>query len=88
MCWSAPATFEGNRTLKTEDLLRLIESRAEQPFYAPTVAADREKIRVAYLNLGFASAQVKVTPALASDGAHADLPFKVEEGPQTSSITS
>ena len=52
------ATFEGNRKLTTEDLLRLIESRAEQPFYAPTVAADREKIRVAYLNLGFASAQV------------------------------
>jgi len=77
------ATFAGNRKLTTEDLLRLIESRAEHPFYAPTVAADREKIRVAYLNLGFASAQVTVTPALSSDGAHADLPFKVVEGPQT-----
>jgi outer membrane protein assembly complex protein YaeT len=77
------ATVEGNKAVKTEDLLRVIESRPEQPFYAPTVATDREKIRVAYLNAGFQSVQVTVTPVLASDGAHADLPFKVAEGPQT-----
>ena len=76
-------TIEGNHTLKTEDLLRLIESRAGEPFYAPTVATDREKIRVAYLNTGFTVAQVTVSPVLAADGAHADLPFKVDEGFQT-----
>ena len=44
---------------------------------------DREKIRVEYLNAGFASVQVNVAPAFSTDGTRADLPFKVDEGPQT-----
>jgi outer membrane protein assembly complex protein YaeT len=76
-------TITGSRALKAEDLLHLLESRSGQPFYGPTVISDREKIRVEYLNAGFASVQVNVAPVLSADAARADLPFKVEEGPQT-----
>ena len=76
-------TIAGNRALKTDDLLRLMDSRSGQPFYAPEVVGDREKIRVEYLNAGFASLQVSVVPAFSADGTRVDLPFKVEEGPQT-----
>ncbi len=73
----------GTHALKTDDLLRLMDSRTGQPFYAPQVIGDREKIRVEYLNAGFASVQVNVAPAFSTDGTRADLPFKVDEGPQT-----
>ncbi len=76
-------TITGTHALKTDDLLRLMDSRTGQPFYAPQVIGDREKIRVEYLNAGFASVQASVAPAISTDGTRADLPFKVDEGPQT-----
>jgi outer membrane protein insertion porin family len=76
-------TVRGNRALKTDDLMRAIESRPGEAFYAQTVASDRDKIRTEYLNAAYASVQLSVTPVSSADGTRADLPFVVEEGPQT-----
>ena len=76
-------SIEGNHAIKTEDLLAVIKSRPGEPFYAPTVRDDRERIRSVYLNAGYMSAQVAVAPVLSEGGTRADLPFNVQEGPQT-----
>ncbi len=79
----AAITIEGNRALRTEDLIAKLSSKPGEPYYAPTVASDRDRLVTEYLNAGYASVQVTVTPVLTPDGTRATLPFRIEEGPQT-----
>jgi outer membrane protein assembly factor BamA len=76
-------TIEGNHALRTDDLIAKLSSKPGQPYYAPAVASDRDRLVTEYLNAGYASAQATVTPVLSPDGTRATLPFKIEEGPQT-----
>jgi len=76
-------SVSGNSGLRTEQLLANVTSKTGEPFYGPKVAADREALLALYANAGYSAAQVTVTPSLTSDGARADLPFVVVEGPQT-----
>jgi len=76
-------TFEGNAQLSADQLRGLVTSVRDAPYYEPRVVADRESVQLEYLNRGFASANVVVTPALSADGARADLHFHVTEGQQT-----
>jgi outer membrane protein insertion porin family len=76
-------TFEGNAQLSSDQLHALVTSVREAPYYEPRVVADREAVQLEYLNRGFASANVVVTPTLSADHTRADLHFRVTEGQQT-----
>ncbi|HEX5473704.1 MAG TPA: POTRA domain-containing protein [Vicinamibacterales bacterium] len=76
-------TVTGNHVIATPQLLGALKIRAGEPYYAPTVAADRETLRLEYLNRGYESAEVTVHPTFSTDGTRADVPFAVVEGPQT-----
>ena len=76
-------TFEGNAQVPSDQLRALVTSVRDAPYYEPKVVADREAVQLEYLNRGFASANVVVTPALSADGSSADLRFRITEGQQT-----
>jgi outer membrane protein assembly complex protein YaeT len=76
-------SFDGNTALRNEELQAAIKTHTGDPFYAPAIDADREAIRRQYLNTGYASAQVTAVPTLVDGGTHANLAFKIQEGPQT-----
>jgi outer membrane protein insertion porin family len=76
-------TFEGNTQVSTEQLRALVTSVRDAPYYEPKVVADREAVLLEYLNRGFASTNVVVTPSLSEDGGRADLRFRISEGQQT-----
>ena len=73
----------GNAALSEAELRPLIKLAEGQPYYAPQVTADRDALIVDYLNNGFSSADVVVTPVFSSDRTRADLTYTVREGPQT-----
>ena len=73
----------GNSALSETELRPLVKSAEGQPYYQPQVDADREALVVEYLNNGFASADVAVTPEFSSDRTKADVTFAVQEGPRT-----
>jgi outer membrane protein insertion porin family len=73
----------GNSALSETELRPLVKLAEGQPYYEPQVNADRDALIAEYLNNGFASADVTVTPALSSDRTQVDLTFAVREGPQT-----
>ena len=79
-------TISGNRALATERLKPIVTLKPGDPYYGPTVARDRDALLVAYLNAGYASADVAAVPPVpvkTADGARADVVFNVVEGPQT-----
>ena len=73
----------GNAALTEAELRPLIKLAEGQPFYAPQVNADRDALIVDYLNNGFSTADVVVTPVFSTDRTRADLTYTVQEGPQT-----
>jgi outer membrane protein insertion porin family len=73
----------GNSALSEGELRARLKLAEGQPFYQPQLIADRDELIVEYLNNGFASADVTVTPTFSSDRSRADLTFAVQEGPQT-----
>ena len=76
-------TITGSTALGQEELRKLIHARAGDAFYPPVINDDRDAIIVRYLNLGYASADVTVTPKFSDDRTRADLDFRIVEGPQT-----
>ena len=73
----------GNTAIPEAELRPLVKLAEGQPYYQPQVNADRDALIVDYLNNGFASADVAITPAFSPDRTRADLTFVVQEGPQT-----
>ena len=71
------------RRSRSPSCARCVKLAEGQPFYQPQVNADRDALIVDYLNNGFASADVVVTPVFSDDRTRADLTFAVQEGPQT-----
>lgn len=82
----AGVTLNGNQAIPSERLMPLLKLSVGAPYYGPAVARDRDALLVAYLNEGYAAADVTVPPVVpvaAAEGARADVVFKIVEGPQT-----
>ncbi len=75
--------FEGNDHLSREKLRQVVTLSSHEPYYEPDVAVSRDAVQLAYLNAGFASANVVVKPVVSEDRTRADLHFQITEGPQT-----
>ncbi|HEU4935567.1 MAG TPA: POTRA domain-containing protein [Vicinamibacterales bacterium] len=76
-------SFEGNTRIPTDQLRASVASTRDAPYFEPRVVADREAVLLEYLNRGFASANVIVTPVPNAEGTRADLRFHITEGQQT-----
>ena len=75
--------ISNNSAIPEGELRALIRSARGEPFYAPTVVADRDALLFEYLNRGFASASVEPVVVRSDDGTRADIRFDVREGAQT-----
>jgi outer membrane protein insertion porin family len=73
----------GNSALSEAELRSRMKLADGQAFYQPQLNADRDALLLEYLNNGFASSDVTVTPAFSDDRTRVDLTFAVQEGPQT-----
>ena len=76
-------TIAGARALSDAEIRRLMQLQPGTPYYEPTVRAARDAVQLEYLNLGFASAQVVMTPTVSEDRRSVHLPLNITEGPQT-----
>jgi outer membrane protein assembly complex protein YaeT len=61
----------------------LLQVQTGQPFYEPSISAGRDAVQLEYLNLGFSSAEVVLTPSLSEDRTRVALNVTIREGPQT-----
>jgi outer membrane protein assembly complex protein YaeT len=73
----------GNTVLSDGAVLALMATATGAPFSAPTVAADRDRIELAYLDAGYESVVVRPRAALVDDGTGAEVEIAIDEGPQT-----
>jgi len=73
---------DGNLRQTREALEAAIRSRVGQPYYPQQVVADRDAIRLQYLNAGFERVVVTVEPRFDDSLEAADLMYRVGEGPQ------
>lgn len=76
-------TIAGTEAIGQTEIRSLIRLQPGDPYYEPAIAADEDAVQLEYLNLGFASADVQVTPSLSEDRTRVDLQFAVTEGAQT-----
>jgi len=76
-------SFAGNTRIPPDQLRASVASTRDAPYFEPRVVADREAVLLEYLNRGFASANVIVTPVPNAEGTRADLRFQITEGQQT-----
>ncbi len=76
-------TFKGNESIPAEQLRGIVKVTPGQPYYEPQVVMDRDAILLEYRNGGFESADVVIRPAPSADRSRVDLPFEINEGPQT-----
>jgi outer membrane protein insertion porin family len=78
-------TISGNQAIPADRLLPLLTLKVGDPYFGPVVARDRDALLVAYLNAGYASADVTVPPVVpvaTPAGARANVVFTIVEGPQ------
>ena len=73
---------DGNRRQTREALAAAIQSRPGEPYYTQQVVADRDAIRLQYLNAGFERVVVTVEPRFDNSLEAVDLTYRVGEGPQ------
>jgi outer membrane protein insertion porin family len=73
----------GNAAISEGELRSLVTSTPGTPYYQPRTNADRDAILLRYLNTGYSSADVSLTPQFSPDRDSADLVFNIQEGPQT-----
>ena len=72
----------GNRALSRSDLEPGLATRAGEPLFDRNVEADRDRILVRYLNLGYRLARVDASVDVSDDRTGARVRFVVDEGPQ------
>ena len=75
-------TVEGNLDRTSEVSEAAIRSRAGEPYYPQQVVADRDAVRLQYLNAGFERVVVTVEPRFDDSLEAVDLVYRVAEGPQ------
>jgi len=73
---------DGNQRRSSEALEAVINSRVGEPYYSPQVVADRDAIRLQYLNAGFERVAVTVEQRFDDSLEAVDLLYRVSEGPQ------
>ena len=73
----------GTKALGESEIRRVMQLQTGQPYYEPSITTARDAIQLEYLNLGYSTVQVSITPALSEDRTRVDLRFDVLEGPQT-----
>jgi outer membrane protein insertion porin family len=73
----------GNAQVPTNELRPLIRINAGDAYYEPRVVDARDALTLEYLNRGFASAVVNVSPTASDDHTRVALVFTIQEGPQT-----
>lgn len=76
-------TFTGVTAIGQADLARRMQSRAGDPYYVPSLAADRESILRAYLDRGYQQAAVEFAADFDATRTGVALTVAVTEGPQT-----
>ena len=76
-------TFGGVTAIGEADLRRRMQSRPGDPYYVPSLAADRDAILRAYLDRGYQQASVTMEPSIDEAGTGVTLHVAVTEGPQT-----
>ena len=72
----------GTSALTSADLERGLATRRGAPLYSPDVEADRDRILLTYLNLGYRLARVEASIDLSADRAGSEVHFAVDEGPR------
>jgi outer membrane protein assembly factor BamA len=75
--------IEGAKALGEPEIRRVLNLQRGTAYYEPTVRTARDSVQLEYLNLGFASAQVAIAPAVSEDRSRVDLTVAITEGPQT-----
>lgn len=73
---------DGNRRQTREAIEAVIQSRTGAPYNANQVIADRDAVRLQYLNAGFERVVVSVEPKFDDNLEAVDLLYRVVEGPQ------
>ena len=72
----------GNTVLQDSDVLAGLATRDGAPLFGPAVEADRDRILVKYLNLGYRLARIDAKTAFSGDRTGAHVRFTIREGPQ------
>jgi len=72
----------GNRALSRSDLETGLATRSGEPLFDRGVEADRDRILVRYLNLGYRLARVDTSVSVSDDRTGARVQFVIDEGPQ------
>ena len=76
-------TFKGDEHIPADQLRGVVKVASGQPYYEPQIVADRDAVLLEYRNRGFESADVVIQPLPSADGTRVDVPFDINEGPQT-----
>ena len=76
-------TIAGATAVSQEAIRRALNLEPGAAYYEPTIRTARDAVQLEYLNLGFASAQVTVAPAVSEDRTRVDLTLQITEGVQT-----
>ena len=72
--------IEGHQALDEATLRQVMRLRPGEPFFAPSLVADRAAVEAAYLGAGYADAKVTVAAEPAPGGGLADVTYRVIEG--------
>lgn len=75
--------ISGAAGLGETEVRRVMRVQPGAPYHEPLVAADRDAVQLEYLDLGFASVDVRVAASASDDRSRVDLTFSIVEGPQT-----
>jgi outer membrane protein insertion porin family len=76
-------TFQRATTqVPEDDLLGVMRLRQGQPYVAGLIPGDENRLLEFYLNRGYRSAAVSITPAFSNDGRDVSLTVRVHEGVQ------
>ena len=72
----------GNRSLTEAELTAGLATRVDGPLFEPDVQADRDRMLVRYLNLGYRLAKVDASVTVSADRSSARVRFAIQEGPK------
>src|SRR5262249_49573296 len=77
-------TFSGQSAVDEATLRAKVTLQPGSAYVPAQLAADRDAIQQAYLDLGFQNASVTVpAPEFSADRAHAAITFRIQEGPRS-----
>lgn len=72
----------GTTQIPEAKLVSTMQTVRDGPYVLETVAGDRDRLEALYLNDGYRSASVTITPQPSQDGTRVTLEVAIDEGPQ------